>query len=151
MHYGYRIVEDMIQGLSDYLDRQGMRNPSELVGRALPHFGEWGALDPEVALVAEVHPKSCVGCNLCVVACDDGGHQCMVISPEFREDGLTRKAPTVDEEECVGCNLCMLVCPAPGAITMKQIPYEKHYHGRVYGARGGGRTRAVHHSEKASR
>ena len=34
MHYGYRIVEDMIEGLSDWLDEHGMKSVSELRGRA---------------------------------------------------------------------------------------------------------------------
>lgn len=132
MHYGYRIVEDMIQGLSDYLDSHQMKSPSELVGRAVPHFSDWGSLDQKFALVADIHPDHCIGCNLCVVACDDGGHQCIQKSSEFRSDGFTRQAPQVDEAECVGCNLCMLVCPSPGAITMKEIPFENHYHSRAY-------------------
>src|SRR5215467_12553965 len=35
MHYGFRIVEDMVDGLNDYLDRKGMTSVSELRGRAL--------------------------------------------------------------------------------------------------------------------
>jgi dihydropyrimidine dehydrogenase (NAD+) subunit PreA len=135
MHYGYRIVEDMIQGLSDYMDSKNFRSVSELVGRAVPNFTDWGSLDQKYSLVAEMHQSHCIGCNLCVVACDDGGHQCIKVNPEMREDGHTHKAPIVDERECVGCNLCMLVCPSPGSITMKEIPYEKHYHSRAYAGR----------------
>src|SRR5213596_1856347 len=45
MHYGFRIVEDMIDGLSAYLDQKGMKSVSELRGKALPAFVEWGDLD----------------------------------------------------------------------------------------------------------
>ncbi len=120
MHYGYRIVEDMIQGLSDYMDQKKIRSVSELTGRAVPNFTAWEDLDRNYHHVATVHEKNCIGCNLCVVACDDGGHQCIDLNPEFRSDGHTRRPPTVREEECVGCNLCMLVCPSPGAITMER-------------------------------
>lgn len=135
MHYGYRIVEDMIQGMSAYMDEKGFTNTSELVGRAVGNFTEWGALDQRHSLVAAIHQSACIGCNLCVVACDDGGHQCIRLNPELKADGHTRKAPIVDEQECVGCNLCMLVCPSPGAITMKEIPFEQHYHARAYKGR----------------
>ena len=139
MHYGYRIVEDMIQGLSDYMDSKKITDVASLVGRGIPNFTDWGALNQKYSLVAKIHQEHCIGCNLCVVACDDGGHQCIQLNPEFRENGLgtetTRKAPIVDEHECVGCNLCKLVCPSPGAITMAEVPYEKHYHSRAYAGR----------------
>ncbi|MBI2605814.1 MAG: NAD-dependent dihydropyrimidine dehydrogenase subunit PreA [Deltaproteobacteria bacterium] len=136
MHYGYRIVEDMIQGMSDYMDAKGFRSTSELVGRAIPNYTDWGSLNRRHTLLAKIHQEHCIGCNLCVVACDDGGHQCIDLNPEFRADTnptninlhrTTRKAPIVREEECVGCNLCSLVCPAPGAITMETVPYRPAY------------------------
>jgi dihydropyrimidine dehydrogenase (NAD+) subunit PreA len=110
MHYGYRIVEDMLQGLSDYMDQKSFISTSQLVGKAVPNFHQ----------IAKIHPEHCIGCNLCVVACHDGAHQCIDLNPEFKSDHQTRKAPIVLEEECVGCNLCQLVCPAPGAITMER-------------------------------
>jgi dihydropyrimidine dehydrogenase (NAD+) subunit PreA len=61
MHYGYRIVEDMIAGLSDYMDEKGFRNISDFVGRAVPNFTEWGELDLKYHHVAEIHPEKCIG------------------------------------------------------------------------------------------
>jgi dihydropyrimidine dehydrogenase (NAD+) subunit PreA len=120
MHYGYRIVEDLIQGLSDYMDQRGFKSTSELVGKAVPHYTDWGSLDLDYRVIAKIDESHCIGCNLCVVACDDGGHQCIGLNPALRADGHTRRAPIVNEPECVGCNLCALVCPAPGAITMTE-------------------------------
>jgi dihydropyrimidine dehydrogenase (NAD+) subunit PreA len=135
MHYGYRIVEDMIQGLSDYMDEKNISSIDSLVGRAVPNYTDWESLNKKYALVADIHEEHCIGCNLCVVACDDGSHQCIALNKEYRADGHTRRAPIVDEKECVGCNLCSLVCPSPGAITMKEVPYETHYHGIHYAGR----------------
>src|SRR4029079_7349405 len=45
MHYGYRIVEDMIEGLSDWLDDHGMKSVRDLQGRAVAAYKEWGDLD----------------------------------------------------------------------------------------------------------
>ena len=58
--------------------------------------------------------SKCIGCHLCVVACDDGAHQCI-----HREAGT--HVPRVDESECVGCNLCQIVCPVPDCISMVQV------------------------------
>src|SRR5687768_10959111 len=81
MHYGYRIVEDMIDGLSEYLDSKGMKSVSELRGRATSAYQEWGDLDLSYKLVAQIDPKTCIGCQLCVTACHDGAHQCIFTGP----------------------------------------------------------------------
>ena len=126
MHYGYRIIDDMIQGLSDYMDSKGFKAVSDMVGKAVPNFTDWGQLDLNYHHVAEIHPEHCISCNLCVVACDDGGHQCIALAEKA---GFANKhAPVVNEPECVGCNLCQLVCPSPGAITMRQDERPKHQH-----------------------
>ena len=132
MHYGYRIIDDLTHGMKAYMNEKGFTSVGDFIGKAVPNYTDWGSLDLTYALIADIHDESCIGCNLCVVACNDGGHQCLSLNPEYKADGHTRKAPILKEEECVGCNLCKLICPAPGAISMKQIPYEKHYHGRTY-------------------
>jgi dihydropyrimidine dehydrogenase (NAD+) subunit PreA len=111
MHYGYRIVEEMIEGLDDYLAGKGMRSVAELSGAAVPAFREWGELDLNYHVVAAIDGDKCIGCNLCHVACWDGAHQCIHLPREG-------SVPVVDEPECVGCNLCALVCPVEECITM---------------------------------
>lgn len=157
MHRGYRIVEDMIEGLSDFLDERGMSSVAELRGRAVPAFTEWGDLDLNYQVKARIDPATCIGCNLCYVACQDGAHQCIHrpwekpaeghVAPGFsashsrwERDSLSR-LPWVDETECVGCNLCALVCPVDGCITMERVdegPAET-WHQRV-AAQMSGRT-----------
>jgi dihydropyrimidine dehydrogenase (NAD+) subunit PreA len=134
MHYGYRIVEDMIDGLSNYLDEKGMRSVRELRGRALPAFVEWGELDLNYKVIAHVDPDKCIGCHLCYVACRDTAVNCIHTVDEPLKPGhvaTTRDAAIaaaherhaslvwVDETECIGCNLCAAVCPVPGCITMQ--------------------------------
>jgi len=143
MHYGYRIVEDMIEGLNDFLDDKGMASAMDLVGKAVPQYKNWGELDMNYHVVADIDPKSCIGCQLCVVACMDGSHQCIHIPgmddtekkrrghvvfpknvPNIAATAAGAKAgarvPWVHEEQCVGCNLCQLVCPVEGTITMRE-------------------------------
>lgn len=142
MHYGFRIVEDMIDGLSRYLDEQGMKSVQELVGRAVPRYREWGELDLGYKVVAKIDETKCIGCQLCVAACQDGAHQCIftgpndkprppqahthgpAVAPKPQRMGTVAgdRLPWVDEPECVGCNLCALVCPVPDCITMTEVP-----------------------------
>src|SRR5438105_1115672 len=136
MHYGYRIVEDMIEGLSNYLDEKGMASIDELRGKAIPAFAEWGDLDLNYKVVARVDPSQCIGCELCYVACRDSAVACIHNGGEPLAAG--HLAPTreralaagrekdshivwVDESECIGCNLCASVCPVPGCITMTDV------------------------------
>lgn len=111
---GYRVVEDMIEGLSTYMESHGVAKLSDLVGRAVPQYSEWGDLDMNYETVAKIDADKCIGCQLCSVACHDGAHQC--IHPV---EGT--RVPRVDESECVGCNLCQIVCPVPDCITMVQV------------------------------
>ncbi|HLM48279.1 MAG TPA: 4Fe-4S dicluster-binding protein [Myxococcaceae bacterium] len=96
---GYRVVEDMIEGLSVWLREKGFTRLDNFVGRAVPAFSEWGNLDLNYETVARINPDKCIGCYACVVACQDGAHQC--IPPAVA--GAPKRVPVVDESECVGC------------------------------------------------
>ena len=142
MHHGYRIIEDLTEGLSEFLDTKGFKSVSELRGKAIPGFVDWGELDLGYKLIAKIDPKTCIGCQVCVAACQDGAHQCIFTGPEDKArpphahaPGLARaprpqvlgaiagdRVPWIDEPECVGCNLCQLACPVPGCITMTEVP-----------------------------
>jgi dihydropyrimidine dehydrogenase (NAD+) subunit PreA len=142
MHHGFKIVEDMIAGLSNYLDERGM-TLDQLRGCAVPAYKEWGELDLNYKIVAKIDPDKCIGCQKCVAACQDGAHQCIFAGPEDRQrpphahhPGVAPaprplplgrlagdRVPWVDEPECVGCNLCALVCPVEGCITMVEEPH----------------------------
>lgn len=113
MHYGYRIVEDMIDGLNNYLDEKGFNSVNEIIGKSVNRVTDWGHLDLNYKVVARVNNENCIKCNLCYISCEDGAHQCF----SFDEN----KFPVVDEHECVGCNLCALVCPATNAISMVRL------------------------------
>jgi dihydropyrimidine dehydrogenase (NAD+) subunit PreA len=114
---GYRVVEDMIEGLEEYMRTHGFERMDQVVGKAVPSFSEWGDLDLNYETVAKIDAQKCIGCQLCVVACHDGAHQC--IHPPQNGNGV--RVPLVDESECVGCNLCQIVCPVPGCISMVQV------------------------------
>ena len=108
MQYGYRIIDDMINGLLGYLDEKGFRNVEELIGLGLDAVCETEELERDSIVYPKFHRDKCIGCGRCVVSCMDGGHQALT-------PGQDRK-PILDGHKCVGCHLCVLVCPE-GAIT----------------------------------
>ncbi len=111
---GYRIVEDMIEGLEGYMKTHGFETIDQMVGKAIPNYTHWGDLDLNYEIVAKINDKTCIGCQACLVACMDGAHQCI-----HQQEGT--RVPRVDESECVGCNLCKIVCPVPDCITMAEV------------------------------
>jgi len=126
MHYGFRIVEDMAEGLSDYLDSKGMKSVNALVGKAVSTLRNWETLDLHYKRIAAINYDKCIGCNLCYIACEDGAHQAIeLIAPNGHGLGPGRvpgkPIPAIKEEECVGCNLCSLVCPVDHCITMVSV------------------------------
>ena len=54
MHYGYRIVEDMIDGLSNWMDEKGFRTVNDFRGLSLPKTTEWKHLDLNYKIVARI-------------------------------------------------------------------------------------------------
>jgi len=126
MHYGFRIVEDMIDGLSAYMDDHGFRTIADFRGRAVPNVRDWGDLDLNYKIVADIRHDLCIGCQLCYVACEDGAHQCIETykvagNGKKNPNGMGVHVPRIIEDECVGCNLCALVCPVDQCITMKHV------------------------------
>ena len=122
---GYRVVEDMIEGLTQYMRDHGYANLEAMRGQAVPSYSEWGSLDLNYETIAKIDPDKCIGCQACVVACHDGAHQCIhpTTSPAGAALGGDRssRVPLVDESECVGCNLCQIVCPVPDCISMVEV------------------------------
>jgi dihydropyrimidine dehydrogenase (NAD+) subunit PreA len=112
---GYRIVEDMIEGLTEYMQKHEMKKLDDMIGKAVPAFSEWGDLDLNYETVAKIDADKCIGCQVCMVACHDGAHQCIHPNPSGA------RVPVVDEAECVGCNLCQIVCPVQDCISMVAV------------------------------
>jgi len=115
IHYGYRIVEDMIEGLSDYMESKGIHRVTELIGKALPTITETGAFDLARQGVAQYDMDRCVGCGQCYIVCHDAGGQALGWDTEKRR-------PILPEEKCLSCMVCSFVCPVHGMITFKEMP-----------------------------
>ncbi|MCB5409737.1 NAD-dependent dihydropyrimidine dehydrogenase subunit PreA [Pseudogemmobacter faecipullorum] len=112
MTYGFKVVEEMISGLSQYLDDKGM-TLEELRGRAVPNVTDWQYLNLNYVAKAHISQQDCIRCGRCYAACEDTSHQAIAISAD--------RQFSVKEEECVACNLCVNVCPVENCITMQPM------------------------------
>ena len=112
MTYGFKIVQEMISGLSQYLDEKDM-TLSELIGRATPNVTDWQYLNLNYVTKARIDQDACIKCGRCYAACEDTSHQAISMSPD--------RVFEVMDDECVACNLCVNVCPVENCITMERM------------------------------
>ena len=96
MQYGYRIIDDLVLGLRNYMASRGIDRLSYLV----------------------VDRDKCLGCGRCHISCMDGGHQAIA----FGDD----RVPHILGNKCVGCLLCSLVCPTGAISQSKRVAKKKH-------------------------
>ncbi len=122
MHYGFKIVDDMIDGLSNWMDDKGYANLDAFRGRAVPNVVNWKDLDMNYEIKAEIDQPSCIRCGLCHIVCEDTSHQAI----RAGRAGDVRHYEVIDDA-CVGCNLCMHVCPVDNCITMRRVDNGKPY------------------------
>jgi dihydropyrimidine dehydrogenase (NAD+) subunit PreA len=120
MVYGFKIVQEMADGLSNYMDEMGFTSVDQIVGKALPTVTQWQYLNLNAISKAVINQDTCIQCGRCHIACEDTSHQAITIE----KDG--KRHFEVKETDCVGCNLCTLVCPVPKCITLRDLaPGEK--------------------------
>lgn len=114
MTYGFKIVEEMKLGLSDWMDEKGYTSVDQFVGMAVPNVTDWQYLNLNYVVKAKIDQESCIKCGRCHIVCEDTSHQAI-----WAEKGGVRHFE-VNDAECVGCNLCVSVCPVENCITMEQ-------------------------------
>jgi dihydropyrimidine dehydrogenase (NAD+) subunit PreA len=122
MHYGFRIIVDLIDGLSNWMDERGFKTTPDFIGKSLAKVSSFGELDLGFQSVARIDHNKCIQCNLCFIACNDAAHQCIDLKTmQLKDDPAARPLPVVREDDCVGCALCSAVCPVPDCITMVEV------------------------------
>ncbi len=114
MVYGFKIIDDLVDGLSTFLDDKQL-SLSELVGKAVPSVTDWQYLNLNHIEKAVIDQDLCIKCGRCHIACEDTSHQAITHTVNGE-----RYFEVIDAE-CVGCNLCVSVCPVDGCITMQQL------------------------------
>jgi dihydropyrimidine dehydrogenase (NAD+) subunit PreA len=113
MKHGFRIVEDMCEGMSNWMDEKGFKTLNDFIGKSVPTLTHWEDLDINFHIVARINQDKCIHCGLCYIACEDGSHQSINLTY-----GNPYNTYSIKEDECVGCNLCKLICPVDQCIEM---------------------------------
>ncbi len=122
MKYGFRIIEDLTSGMSNWMDEKGFDNIDNFIGLSVNKLTEWEKLDLNYHIIADIDQSKCIHCGLCHITCEDASHQAIDLLR-----GQPYNTYTVKNDDCVGCNLCQIVCPVDGCITMVE-----HRHGEEY-------------------
>ena len=113
MTYGFKVVQEMISGLSQWMDEQGYSSIDQVVGRAVPNVTDWQYLNLNYVAKAKIDQDACIKCGRCYIACEDTSHQAI-----WMKEGRVFE---VNDAECVACNLCVDVCPVENCITMERM------------------------------
>jgi len=100
MHYGYRVVEDMAEGLENWMRTKGFATLDDFRGLSLDRVTDWNSLNLNYKVIAHIDEQKCIGCGLCQIACWDGAHQCIhsdrVSGPVNGQIQLHDGPPTVE-------------------------------------------------------
>jgi len=98
MHYGYRIVEDLCDGLANWMSEKGFAKISDFQGKSLERVQDWKHLNLNYKIVARIHEEKCIGCELCYTACWDGAHQCIHL--DRVGDGINSNGSHLTPADC---------------------------------------------------
>ncbi len=115
MEYGYRIIDDLKEGLELFLGTFGAKSIKELKGFNIENLKDVTERKRDIAILPKFIRSNCVGCGRCYISCMDGGHQAI----SFKD-----RKPILNPNNCVGCHLCILVCPNE-AITPSDVILDK--------------------------
>ncbi len=114
MTYGFKIIDELTSGLSNWMQSAGYHRLDDFVGRATPNVKDWQNLNLNYIAKAKINQDACISCGRCHIVCEDTSHQAITSTVNGE-----RRFEVIDEE-CVGCNLCVSVCPIEDCITMEQ-------------------------------
>lgn len=117
MQYGYRIVEDMISGLSYFMEEKGFNSLDEIIGIALKNIIPAEEIDRDFKIIPKIDEDKCVGCGRCYISCFDGAHQAIDWNEQTRRPSIN--------DNCVGCHLCLNICPIEGCITPGEVKFKE--------------------------
>ncbi len=118
MEYGYRIIEDIISGLSYWMEEKGFDRLDDVIGLAIPNITSPSEFTRTFKIRPEFNHDKCIGCGRCYVSCYDGGHQAIDWDDEKRR-------PSLNTDKCVGCHLCQKVCPVIDCITPGEVVFDE--------------------------
>ncbi|MBU1343909.1 MAG: NAD-dependent dihydropyrimidine dehydrogenase subunit PreA [Proteobacteria bacterium] len=115
IHYGYGIVEDMIEGLTDFMVEKQVTKVQDLVGKALVNLKTTDKFDLKRQGRAQYDLAKCVGCGQCYTVCKDAGGFALEWDQEKRR-------PVLIQDKCLSCMICSFVCPVLDIISFTEMP-----------------------------
>ncbi len=115
MVFGFKIVDDMVSGLSNFMDEKGYTSIEQFRGKAVATVTSWTQLNLNHVEKAVINQDACIQCGRCHVVCEDTSHQAITATLNGKRHF------EIKEDECVGCNLCVSICPVPECITMRTL------------------------------
>jgi dihydropyrimidine dehydrogenase (NAD+) subunit PreA len=83
MLHGFRIVEEMKDGLSRWMDSRATQ-PGRLPGRRWAYH-RLEVPGHQLQVIAHIDQDACIGCGRCHIACEDTSHQ--AIASTLKADG----------------------------------------------------------------
>jgi dihydropyrimidine dehydrogenase (NAD+) subunit PreA len=99
---GISIIDDLRDGLTDYLDKKQLSSIEEIRGAALNKLKTHFELSRDYRIFARIDPVLCKSCKNCMSICSESGNNAIFSKKEFVQ---------VDELKCIGCSLCNYICP----------------------------------------
>lgn len=114
MQYGYRIIDDLISGLKNYMILRNYSSLRQLIGLGSNNVVENNLIERDTIVYPIIDKDKCLKCGRCYVSCRDGGHQALSFDNATNEISL-------DGKKCVGCQLCSLVCPVSAISTSRRV------------------------------
>lgn len=115
---GLRVINDLTEGLSSWMERAGFKSIEDLKGAAYPAIIDFMDITAEKRIPVTVNPASCIACHKC--------EDCPYGAIKLETASHTVK---VDPIKCVGCSLCVARCPGACLGMRERVGDEKVEHG----------------------
>jgi dihydropyrimidine dehydrogenase (NAD+) subunit PreA len=105
---GPKVLKEITDGISSFLERKGYSSPEDIIGVALKHLTTTEELAKRPPVVAQVDSDKCIKCGVCFKVC---GYEAVNLD----DDNIA----SIETENCDGCGLCAKYCPV-SAITLEE-------------------------------
>jgi dihydropyrimidine dehydrogenase (NAD+) subunit PreA len=101
--YGINIIEDLKDGLNNYLKKHKFKSVSNIIGKSKDKIVRFSELALHPKQVSVINKSKCItNCQQCYVVCRAAGFNAITLDEAQK--------PSVNISLCKGCGLCISVC-----------------------------------------